>query len=136
MLAKVTLAQNNVLDRLEALGIRIALDDFGNEYSSFDYLRAYRVNHLKVAREFIENATVDTSQAATVRAIIGAAKELGIQVIAEGVETSEQRALLLAIGPTTRAQGFYFSEPVESGKATELLEKGSIEQPQQTGSAA
>jgi diguanylate cyclase (GGDEF)-like protein/PAS domain S-box-containing protein len=127
MLARVNFAQNDVIDQLKALGVKIALDDFGADYSSFDYLRAYRVNHLKVARQFIENATRDASLAATVRAILGAAHELGIQVIAEGVETSDQRALLLSIGANTRGQGFYFSEPVDVGNATELLTLGSID---------
>jgi len=126
MLAKVTLAQNDVLDRLADAGVRLALDDFGTEYSTFDYLRAYRVDHLKVARQFIESAAQDSGQAATVRAIIGAARELGIKVIAEGVETQEQRSLLLSIGRTTKGQGFYFSEPVHPDRATELLRLGSI----------
>jgi diguanylate cyclase (GGDEF)-like protein/PAS domain S-box-containing protein len=126
MLAKVTLAQNDVLDRLADSGVRLALDDFGQEYSTFDYLRAYRVNHLKVARQFIENATRDKGQAATVRAIIGVGRELGIKVIAEGVENDQQRNLLLSIGRSTKAQGFYFSEPVPPERAAELLKEGAI----------
>ncbi len=126
MLAQLTLARNDVLDRLAKLGVRIALDDFGTDYSSFDYLRTYRVNHLKVARDSVERATKDTKRATTIRAILGMAKELGIQVIAEGLETEEQRALLLSIGPNTKAQGFYFSEAVEAGKATKLLENKII----------
>ena len=135
MLAQVTLARNPVLDRLTEMGIKIALDDFGGEYSSFDYLRAYRVNHLKVARNFIERAGQDDNKAKTVRAIIGAAREMGIQVIAEGVETSEQRAMLLAFSPKTRGQGFYFSEAVDVDSATDLLRTGSID-PSQSPSAA
>jgi EAL domain-containing protein (putative c-di-GMP-specific phosphodiesterase class I) len=129
MLAKATLAQNDVLERLQQLGVRIALDNFGTEYSSFDYLRTYRINHLKVAQTFIEKATDDPKQAATIRAIIGAARELGIQVIAEGVETKEQRALLISIGSGTSGQGFYFSKPVRAQRATELLMHGVIDQP-------
>jgi diguanylate cyclase (GGDEF)-like protein len=125
-LAKLTLAQNNVLDQLAELGVSLALDDFGTEYSSFDYVRSYRVTHLKVARQFIENAAHDPKQAATVRAIIGAAREMGIKVIAEGVESEEQRSLLLGIGQTTTAQGFYFSEPVSAAAAGRLLRRGFI----------
>ena len=136
MLARVTLAQNEVLDRLREMGVKIALDDFGADYSSFGYLRAYRVHHLKVARRFVENATQDPAQAATVRAIIGAAKELGIQVIAEGVETQDQRALLLSLNAGARGQGFYFSEPVEAEHATELLQKGSIDHADEQPTAA
>ncbi|MBV2185112.1 MAG: EAL domain-containing protein [Rhizobium sp.] len=127
MLAQVTLARNPVLERLTEMGVKIALDDFGGEYSSFDYLRAYRVSHLKVARDFIERAGQDDHKAKTVRAIIGAAREMGIQVIAEGVETSEQRAMLLSFSPKARGQGFYFSEAVDVDSATALLRTGSIE---------
>jgi len=136
MLAQATLAQNNILDRLQQLGVRIALDNFGTEYSSFDYLRTYRVNHLKVAKTFIERATDDPKQAATIRAIIGVARELGIQVIAEGVETKEQRALLISIGSTTRGQGFYFSGPVRANRASELLTQKTIERPTVQDAAA
>lgn len=124
MLAKVTLAQNDVLDRLTAAGIRLALDHFGMEYSTFDYLRAYHVDRLKVARQFIEGAGSDAGQAATVRAIIGLGRELGVKVVAEGVETKEQRAMLLAMGPSARAQGFYFSEPIDAERAFEMLRRG------------
>jgi diguanylate cyclase (GGDEF)-like protein/PAS domain S-box-containing protein len=135
MVAQATLAQNKVLERLQQLGVRIALDNFGMEYSSFDYLRTYRVNHLKVAQEFIRRAIDDPKGAATVRAIIGAARELGIQVIAEGVETEEQRALLVSIGSSTSGQGFFFSEAVPADKATLLLQKGSIETAEDTSMA-
>jgi len=136
MLAQLTLARNDVLDQLAKLGVKIALDDFGTDYSSFDYLRTYRVNHLKVARDSVERATKDTKRATTIRAILGMAKELGIQVIAEGLETEEQRALLLSIGPSTKAQGFYFSEAVEAGKATALLEQKVIGRRGETKSVA
>jgi EAL domain-containing protein (putative c-di-GMP-specific phosphodiesterase class I) len=126
VLAQATLAQNDVLDRLRQLGVQIALDHFGTEYSSFDYLRTYHVNHLKMAHEFIEHASADPAKSATVRAIIGVARELGIQVIAEGVETKEQRALLVSIGSGTRGQGIYFSGPVPPNEAGELLRHRSI----------
>ncbi|HUJ04329.1 MAG TPA: EAL domain-containing protein [Rhizomicrobium sp.] len=132
MLAQATLAQNDVLDRLRQAGVRIALDNFGAEYSTFDYLRTYRVNHLKVARKFVEKATEDPQRAATIRAIIGAAREMGIQVIAEGVETQEQRALLVSIGSATRGAGFFFSEAVPAGAATDLLKKGVIDRADKT----
>ncbi len=126
MLAKVTLTRNDVLERLADLGVRLALDDFGTEYSTFEYLRAYRVSNLKVAKQFIEHAARDKRLATTVRAIISAAHELGINVIAEGVETQEQRSLLLSLGRSTNAQGFLFSEPVDPARATELLRTGAI----------
>ena len=125
-LAQATLAHSGVLAELRRLGAKIALDDFGTEYSSFDYLRAYRVNHLKIAQSFIAEAVADPDRAATIRAIIGLAREFGIGVIAEGVETEEQRALLVATGSTTRAQGHYFSAAVAVSRAEELLRQGHI----------
>lgn len=58
-LAQLTWTQNEVLPQLRNLGVKIAIDDFGSEYSSFDYVRAYRVNHLKIARSFINRSTSD-----------------------------------------------------------------------------
>jgi diguanylate cyclase (GGDEF)-like protein/PAS domain S-box-containing protein len=125
-LARVGWAQNDVLARLRKMGVKIALDDFGTDYSSFDYVRTYNVNHLKIARSFIEMAAGDPNGAATIRAINGFARELGVDVIAEGVETAEQRALLLSLG-NSGAQGFYFSEAVQEDKATDLLrERASL----------
>jgi EAL domain-containing protein (putative c-di-GMP-specific phosphodiesterase class I) len=106
--------------------VKIAIDDFGTEYSSFDYLKTYRVNHLKIAQSFISAATADPDSATTIRAIINFARELGIGIIAEGVETQEQRTLLISTGSTTQAQGFYFSEAVDNIRASELLRLGSI----------
>jgi EAL domain-containing protein (putative c-di-GMP-specific phosphodiesterase class I) len=125
-LARVGWAQNDVLTQLREFGVKIALDDFGADYSSFDYVRTYHVNHLKIARSFIDMATRDPGCAATIRAINGFARELGIDVIAEGVETAEQRSLLLSIG-NGEAQGFYFSEAVQEDKATALLrDRGAL----------
>jgi diguanylate cyclase (GGDEF)-like protein/PAS domain S-box-containing protein len=125
-LAQTTWTQNDVLPQLRALGVKIAIDDFGTEYSSFDYLRAYRVNHLKIAQSFINNAAEDPGRAKTIRAIINLAREVGIGIIAEGVETEEQRALLILTGSTTQAQGYFFSEAVDNIHASELLRQGSI----------
>ncbi|HVH74756.1 MAG TPA: EAL domain-containing protein [Stellaceae bacterium] len=125
-LAQATWSQSGVLAELRRLGAKIALDDFGTEYSSFEYLRAYRVNHLKIAQSFISEAVRDPDRAATIRAIISLAREFGIEVIAEGVETEEQRSLLVSTGSTGQAQGHYFSEAVVAARADELLRQGSI----------
>jgi diguanylate cyclase (GGDEF)-like protein/PAS domain S-box-containing protein len=125
-LAQTKWTRNDVLPQLRELGVKIAIDDFGTEYSSFDYLKTYRVNHLKIAQSFISAATADPDSATTIRAIINFARELGIGIIAEGVETQEQRTLLISTGSTTQAQGFYFSEAVDNIRASELLRLGSI----------
>ncbi|KIH81691.1 putative bifunctional diguanylate cyclase/phosphodiesterase [Pseudomonas batumici] len=128
-LAQTKWTQNDVLPRLRELGVKIAIDDFGTDYSSFDYLKTYRVNHLKLAQSFISDATQDRESATTLRAIINFAREVGIGIIAEGVETHEQRHSLMATGSPMTAQGYYFSEAVDSHRATELLHAGHIDPP-------
>jgi EAL domain-containing protein (putative c-di-GMP-specific phosphodiesterase class I) len=119
------------LHELRRMGVQIALDDFGTGYSSLKYLTQYPVNRLKLAPEFVFRVTVDYRNAAVVRAAIRLANELGLEVIAEGVETEAQVRFLLGAG-CEQAQGYYFSRPVTVLKATELLRDGRI-QPQ-TGS--
>jgi len=125
-LAQLTWTQNEVLPQLRELGVKIAIDDFGSEYSSFDYVRAYRVNHLKIAQSFINRSTTDPESAATIRAIVNFAHDIGIVVIAQGVETEQQRELLTSTDPMTQAQGFHFSKPVGAERAGELLRRGRI----------
>lgn len=124
-LARLTLAHSDVLVRLRELGTRIAIADFGSEYSSLDYLRTYRVNQLKITQEFINAAAGDEDRAATMRAIIGLAHELNIDVITQGVETAEQRDRLA--DTATYAQGSFFSEAVDATEATGVLYAGRID---------
>jgi EAL domain-containing protein (putative c-di-GMP-specific phosphodiesterase class I) len=126
ILAQVSWARNDVLMDLRQIGVRIALDDFGTDYSSFDYLRKYHINHIKITRTFIDSATLDPEHAQTIRAIINLAHDLHIDVIAEGVETADERALLVSIGATTTGQGLYFSAVVSASEASDLLRKGMI----------
>ena len=125
-LAQLTWTQNPILPQLRELGVKIAIDDFGSEYSSFDYVRAYRVNHLKVAQSFINRSTTDPECAATIRAIVNFARDIGIVVIAQGVETEQQRDLLTLTDITTQAQGFHFSKAVGAERASELLRHGRV----------
>ncbi len=125
-LAQLTWAQSGVLPQLHKLGVRIAIDDFGSEYSSFEYIRAHRVHHLKIAQSFIRKSTHDPESAATIHAIVNFANDIGIGVIAQGVETEEQRALLAATDATVRAQGFHFSKPVGASRAADLLRVGHV----------
>jgi diguanylate cyclase (GGDEF)-like protein/PAS domain S-box-containing protein len=125
-LAQLKWTQNEVLPQLRELGVKIAIDDFGSEYSSFDYVRAYRVNHLKIAQSFVRRSTSDPECAATIRAIVNFAHDIGIGVIAQGVETEAQRDLLTSAESTTQAQGFHFSKPVGPGRAGDLLRQGRI----------
>jgi len=125
-LAQTKWTQNDVLPKLRELGVKIAIDDFGTDYSSFDYLKTYRVNHLKLAQSLIDHASQDVESATTLRAIINFAREVGIGIIAEGVETQEQRYSLMATGSPMTAQGYYFSKAVDSHRASELLQTGHI----------
>jgi len=127
MLADVTLHKNSVLDRLQQLGVKIAIDDFGTQYSSLDYLKTFRVSRVKIPRLMLDAAMRDPGDSAMVRAIIGVARELDIEVIAQGVETEAQRDLLSSVPSTTKVQGYYYSAPVPASGATELLRQRLIE---------
>ena len=116
---------NDVLQRIHDSGIRLAIDDFGTGYSSLDYLRRYPVDRIKIAQTFVADITSDIGDVAIVKATIGLARELKINLIAEGVESQAQRDLLFQWG-CTEAQGFYFSEPLSADDVKRLLRVGTI----------
>ena len=115
---------NDVLIRLRQMGLRIAIDDFGTGYSSLDYLRRFPVDRIKIAQVFITDLGAPENTA-IVRAAIGLARALSIEVIAEGVETVEQLALLKEWG-CLYVQGYYFAKPLPVPEATALLRVGKI----------
>jgi diguanylate cyclase (GGDEF)-like protein/PAS domain S-box-containing protein len=98
------------LHSLRQLGVRIALDDFGTGYASLVHLKQIRVDRLKIDRSFISNVDADPGDAAIVKAILGLAEALGLEVVAEGVETSQQLAFLRNHG-CVLAQGYLFGRP-------------------------
>jgi len=126
VLMEVTQRHGATLESLRRMGLRIAIDDFGTGYSSLKYLTTYPVNRLKLAQEFVFRVTVDYRNAAVVRAAIRLAHELGIDVIAEGVETKAQMRFLIGAG-CEEAQGYFFSRPVPAAQMTALLREGRIE---------
>ncbi len=126
MLARLAWSQSDVLAQLHTLGAKLAIDDFGGEYASFDYVKAYRVNYLKLAQSLIRRSTNDPESAAMIRAIAKLAHDLGIWVIGQGVETEAQRALLADTNRAAKAQGFHFSQAVSAAQASELLRVGHI----------
>jgi EAL domain-containing protein (putative c-di-GMP-specific phosphodiesterase class I) len=135
-LAQLKWSQNDVLPQLRTLGVKIAIDGFGSEYSSFDYIKEYRVNHLKLAHSFIGKSAADSNNAATIRAIVQFARDIGITVIAQGVETEQQSELLSRTDSSTQAQGYHFSGAVGVAAATELLRAGTIQPNQREWSEA
>jgi diguanylate cyclase (GGDEF)-like protein len=125
VLMDITQQHNERFERLRQLGVRIAIDDFGTGYSSLSYLANYPISRMKIARELVFGVDTDSRSATVVRAAIRMAHELGIEIIAEGVETEGQTKFLLSAGCES-GQGFYFSRPVNAERATKLLRAGRI----------
>ena len=109
-----------MLIEMDKLGIRTSLDDFGTGYSSLSYLKRFSIYKLKVDQSFVRGLPDDGDDVAITRAIIGMGKSLGLKVIAEGVETSEQLAFLRAEG-CDEVQGFLFSKPVPAEELAQML---------------
>jgi len=110
-----------MLHAIKKLGVHIAVDDFGTGYSSLSYLKRFPVDRLKIDRSFVQHIT-DADDAVIVRAIIALGHNLGLKVLAEGVETEAQLAFLRA-NDCDEMQGFYFSKPVSAWQMTKLLSK-------------
>ena len=117
-----------VLQNLRNQGIRVAIDDFGTGYSCLDYLRRFPASRIKIAQTFVADIAHDAGSAAITRAAIGLGRELGLGVIAEGVETAEQVALLRAWG-CKEAQGYHFVAPIASEQVATLLRQRRSPQP-------
>lgn len=104
-----------VMDDLHGRGIRMSIDDFGTGYSSLSYLKSFKVYKLKIDQSFVRNIVEDPEDKAIVSAIISLASSLGMQTIAEGVETAGQLAFLREKG-CNEVQGYYFSKPLPAGQ--------------------
>jgi EAL domain-containing protein (putative c-di-GMP-specific phosphodiesterase class I) len=104
------------LEQLRELGVELGIDDFGTGYSSLSYLQRFPVGTLKIDRSFISRITESDGTAEIVRTIMKLAQALGMDVVAEGVETEQQRARLRAL-ECESGQGYYFSKPMDSDAA-------------------
>lgn len=114
----------DVLDRLRAMGFGLSLDDFGTGYSSLSYLKRLPVSELKIDRAFVIDVARGGRNGALAAAVITLGSELGLQVVAEGVETTEQSEFLLGRGCTLQ-QGYLFSRPVPQAEFEQMLEVGT-----------
>jgi diguanylate cyclase (GGDEF)-like protein/PAS domain S-box-containing protein len=132
MLLKLELTEGMLLENIEnviqtmaelkTIGVQISLDDFGTGYSSLQYLKRLPLNQLKIDQSFIRDITTDSNDKAIVSTIIAMANALNFDVIAEGVETKEQRQFLLNAG-CTHFQGYFFGRPTPIEQFDEALRR-------------
>jgi diguanylate cyclase (GGDEF)-like protein/PAS domain S-box-containing protein len=110
----------DMLRQLRALGVQLAIDDFGTGYSSLSYLHRFPIDTLKIDRSFVTRMSENNENTEIVRTIIVLAQNLGMDVIAEGVETNEQLVLLQKLG-CENGQGYFFSKPVNADGAEKII---------------
>ncbi|MFC7243336.1 putative bifunctional diguanylate cyclase/phosphodiesterase [Catellatospora aurea] len=111
---------DQVLRELRGLGVRFAVDDFGTGFSSLTFLTRIAVDELKVDRTFVGRMAESRQAAAIVQAVVDLGRQLGLRVVAEGVETADQRVALRRLG-CDAGQGFYFSHPLPADEIIEAL---------------
>jgi diguanylate cyclase (GGDEF)-like protein/PAS domain S-box-containing protein len=113
----------SVLQELKEMGVRLAVDDFGTGFSSLSYLRQFPIDVLKIDQSFVHQMSADPDDSVIVCAIIQIAKNLNHLVVAEGIETPEQKAKLQAMS-CAEGQGYLFSRPLGATQFAQLLESG------------
>jgi EAL domain-containing protein (putative c-di-GMP-specific phosphodiesterase class I) len=119
---------SGILERLRSLGIELSIDDFGTGYSSLSYLHRLPIDTLKIDRSFVSRIHENNENKEIVRTIILLAQNLGMGVIAEGVETKEQFESLIEL-KCEHGQGYYFAKPLDAMSAGELIRRTMEEQP-------
>ena len=113
------------LSKLKSLGVELLVDDFGTGYSSLSYLQRFPISGLKIDRSFISGEGDERENMEIVRTVIALAGNLGLAVVAEGVETEGQLEMLRTLGCGS-AQGYYFSRPLDAPSATRFIEQGPL----------
>jgi EAL domain-containing protein (putative c-di-GMP-specific phosphodiesterase class I) len=110
---------------IKDLGVRFTIDDFGTGYSSLAYLKKLPVSGIKIDKSFVQNMEVDRDSAVIVRSIVDLGHNLGLNVVAEGVETYDSNEMLKAF-QCDEAQGFYYSRPIPAYAITDFLKHPSM----------
>jgi predicted signal transduction protein with EAL and GGDEF domain len=111
-----------IFGELKTLGVRLSMDDFGTGYSSLSYLRRFPLDTLKIDRSFVSEMEDTSESRAIVQMILSLGRSLGMEMVAEGVETAEQVSLLRSLG-CEYAQGYFFSKPTDQEGMAEVLLK-------------
>lgn len=119
------LATSATLQQLKELGIQLVIDDFGTSFSSLNYLKQFPVDSLKIDRTFVARLGQDPEDAAILRAVVTLAHELGLGVVAEGVETAGQAAQLQALN-CEEGQGYHFAKPLPAAQIERLLGRAGM----------
>jgi diguanylate cyclase (GGDEF)-like protein len=111
-----------ILKAIRSLGVKLSVDDFGTGYSSLSYLHQFPVDTLKIDRSFLENADADFEKLEILQSVVRLAWNLGLEVVAEGIETPKHFAQIKALRCES-GQGFLFSRPLGTAEAKEMLER-------------
>jgi EAL domain-containing protein (putative c-di-GMP-specific phosphodiesterase class I) len=111
-----------ILAELRALGVRLAMDDFGTGYASLGYLQKFRFDKIKIDQSFVKNLGIDPSAAAIVRAVVGLSEALGMSANAEGVENQDQFDMLHKHG-CREVQGYLYWAPMASDEMRKLIDQ-------------
>jgi EAL domain-containing protein (putative c-di-GMP-specific phosphodiesterase class I) len=114
-----------VISHFDRLGVRIAIDDFGTGFSSLSYLKRLPVDELKIDKSFVLEIHNDDSDAVIVRSTIDLAHNLGLEVVAEGIENQDIHDILTILG-CDHGQGYYISHPLHASELEQWLEPGHI----------
>jgi EAL domain-containing protein (putative c-di-GMP-specific phosphodiesterase class I) len=125
VLIRVSEDNTQALDALKEMGVRLGLDDFGTGYSSLSYLKRFPVDRVKVDKSFVKGLGENATDTALVRMIIDLCHTLGVEVLAEEIETSDQATLLRDMG-CDLGQGYYFARPLRAEELAERLPKGLL----------
>lgn len=113
--------------RLREIGVGLSIDDFGTGYSNLRYLESFPINEIKVDRSFVHDLAHNTARRIIAESVIKLGAALEVNVIAEGIETESERAILRALG-CPAGQGYFFSRPLEQNAFSRLVEEGVIVQ--------